>query len=131
METMTRLLHACTCGDADCSSSSCRKIKDAFLHAVGCEIRSTGGCIRCRNLWDLLMRHAAVCTMSYECPVPRCSELKELMEVQTPQKPAATVICPGAPKKDAATGDRPQFDAEVVGRGTRPVARVLAFNEAT
>jgi hypothetical protein len=76
--TMALLVHACACADPDCASTSCRKVRNLFNHAVGCALKVTGGCPLCKKMWCLLNLHARSCTAGSNCPVPRCPELKEL-----------------------------------------------------
>lgn len=80
--TMTLLVHACSCNNPACSSNSCRKVRQLFQHAVGCQLKVTGGCQMCKKMWCLLNLHAKSCTRA-DCPVPRCRELKELRRRQT------------------------------------------------
>ncbi|GFH07343.1 uncharacterized protein HaLaN_02130, partial [Haematococcus lacustris] len=80
--TMALLVHACSCNNVQCSSSSCRKVRALFQHAVGCHLKVTGGCQLCKKMWFLLNLHAKSCSRS-DCPVPRCRELKDLRRKQT------------------------------------------------
>jgi E1A/CREB-binding protein len=69
--TMELLKHACSCQDSNCSSSSCRKVRALFQHAVHCQLKVTGGCPHCKKMWCLLTLHAKSC-VEPNCPVPRC-----------------------------------------------------------
>ncbi len=79
--TMQLLVHACSCGNPECPSTSCRKVKQLFQHAVTCASKVTGGCTLCKKMWCLLNLHAKSCSRP-DCPVPRCRELKELRRRQ-------------------------------------------------
>ena len=46
--TMTLLVHASACDNAQCPSSNCNKVKALFKHAVGCQQKVQGGCHLCR-----------------------------------------------------------------------------------
>ncbi|KAJ9527555.1 hypothetical protein QJQ45_025823 [Haematococcus lacustris] len=81
-KTMALLVHACSCNNVQCSSSSCRKVRALFQHAVVCQLKVTGGCQMCKKMWFLLNLHAKSCNRS-DCPVPRCRELKDLRRKQT------------------------------------------------
>eukprot|EP00878_Enallax_costatus_P031506 GHUV01034456.1.p1 GENE.GHUV01034456.1~~GHUV01034456.1.p1 ORF type:complete len:308 (+),score=93.52 GHUV01034456.1:203-1126(+) len=81
-KTLALLVHACSCHNPQCSSTSCRKVRALFQHAVQCQQKVTGGCHLCKKMWCLLNLHAKSCTTS-DCPVPRCRELKELRRRQT------------------------------------------------
>lgn len=81
-KTMALLVHACSCQNPQCSSNSCRKVRQLFQHAVVCQLKVTGGCTMCKKMWCLLNLHAKSCTRP-DCPVPRCKELKELRRRQT------------------------------------------------
>eukprot|EP00879_Flechtneria_rotunda_P004691 GHRR01004955.1.p1 GENE.GHRR01004955.1~~GHRR01004955.1.p1 ORF type:complete len:1088 (+),score=359.45 GHRR01004955.1:402-3266(+) len=81
-KTLALLVHACSCHNPQCSSTSCRKVRALFQHAVQCQQKVTGGCPLCKKMWCLLNLHAKSCTVS-DCPVPRCRELKELRRRQT------------------------------------------------
>lgn len=69
--TMALLVHACSCGNQECPSTSCRKVKQLFQHAVNCVNKVTGGCALCKKMWCLLNLHAKSCSRP-DCPVPRC-----------------------------------------------------------
>jgi len=84
-KTMALLVHACSCNDLQCQSSSCRKVRQLFQHAVGCQQKVTGGCPLCKKMWFLLNLHAKSCTRT-DCPVPRCKEIKDLRRRQTARK---------------------------------------------
>lgn len=81
-KTLALLVHACSCHNPQCGSTSCRKVRALFQHAVQCTQKVTGGCHLCKKMWCLLNLHAKSCTTS-DCPVPRCRELKELRRRQT------------------------------------------------
>ena len=68
--TMALLVHACDCKNPNCSSSSCRKVRQLFQHAVQCQLKVTGGCQLCKKMWCLLNLHAKSCTNA-NCSVPR------------------------------------------------------------
>lgn len=85
--TMALLVHACSCSNSQCGSTSCRKVHQLFQHAVQCKQKVTGGCHLCKRMWGLLNLHAKSCNNS-NCPVPRCKELKELRRRQTARKEA-------------------------------------------
>ncbi len=70
-KTLALLVHACSCHNPQCSSTSCRKVRALFQHAVQCQQKVTGGCHLCKKMWCLLNLHAKSCTTS-DCPVPRC-----------------------------------------------------------
>ena len=69
--TMTLLVHACSCHSNSCDSTSCRKVRTLFQHAVACQRKVSGGCQQCRRMWGLLNLHAKHCTRS-DCAMPRC-----------------------------------------------------------
>jgi E1A/CREB-binding protein len=46
--TMSLLVHASGCQNAQCPSSNCNKVKALFSHAVSCTLKVTGGCMMCR-----------------------------------------------------------------------------------
>lgn len=46
--TMALLVHASACGDPNCASSNCLKVKQLFHHAVSCSLKVVGGCQLCR-----------------------------------------------------------------------------------
>ena len=46
--TMELLVHASGCGNPQCNSANCHKVKTLFQHAVSCERKLTGGCALCR-----------------------------------------------------------------------------------
>ena len=46
--TMALLVHASACGDPNCASSNCHKVKQLFHHAVSCSLKVIGGCQLCR-----------------------------------------------------------------------------------
>jgi E1A/CREB-binding protein len=79
--TLQLLVHACSCNNPQCGSSSCRKVRQLFQHAVQCQLKVTGGCQLCKKMWCLLNLHAKSCTAA-ECPVPRCRELRDLRRRQ-------------------------------------------------
>ncbi|GAB4815528.1 hypothetical protein N2152v2_002574 [Parachlorella kessleri] len=79
--TMWLLVHASGCADPHCTSSNCAKVKGLFNHALSCPKKIAGGCPYCRRMWALLQAHAKTCTAS-DCPVPRCSQLRELRRHQ-------------------------------------------------
>lgn len=70
-KTLALLVHACSCHNPQCGSTSCRKVRALFQHAVQCQLKVTGGCHLCKKMWCLLNLHAKSCTTS-DCPVPRC-----------------------------------------------------------
>jgi E1A/CREB-binding protein len=70
-KTLELLVHSCNCNNPSCSSSSCRRLRQLFAHAVSCEVKVTGGCTVCKKMWCLLNLHAKSCTSS-DCAVPRC-----------------------------------------------------------
>jgi E1A/CREB-binding protein len=70
-KTLTLLVHACSCHNPQCGSTSCRKVRALFQHVVQCTQKVTGGCHLCKKMWCLLNLHAKSCTTS-DCPVPRC-----------------------------------------------------------
>jgi hypothetical protein len=70
-KTLALLVHACSCHNPQCGSTSCRKVRALFQHAVQCTLKVTGGCHLCKKMWCLLNLHAKSCTTS-DCPVPRC-----------------------------------------------------------
>ena len=80
-KTMALLVHACSCNNPACPSSSCKKVRQLFQHAVQCTLKVTGGCQMCKKMWCLLNLHAKSCNRS-DCPVPRCRELKDLRRRQ-------------------------------------------------
>eukprot|EP00798_Chlamydomonas_sp_ICE-L_P008175 gene8175-1431_t len=80
--TMALLVHACSCNNPQCSSNSCRKIRQLFQHAVQCQLKALGGCQSCKKMWYLLNLHAKGCS-KHDCPIPQCHQLKELRRKQT------------------------------------------------
>ena len=46
--TMALLVHASGCGNAECPSTNCSKVKGLFHHAVSCPLKVAGGCQLCR-----------------------------------------------------------------------------------
>ncbi|XP_008782409.2 histone acetyltransferase HAC1-like isoform X2 [Phoenix dactylifera] len=70
------LVHASTCREPHCLYPSCYKIKLLFHHGRECKTRASGGCLPCKKIWYLLLKHARVCNKS-ECRVPRCKDLKD------------------------------------------------------
>ena len=72
------LVHASKCGNIDCPSNNCRKMKTLLMHGTICEKKAKGGCLDCRQIWTLLLFHARGCREpSGTCYVPKCEELKE------------------------------------------------------
>ena len=47
-------MHASACGDPNCPSSNCHKVKTLFIHGLNCQLKATGGCALCRRMWTLL-----------------------------------------------------------------------------
>eukprot|EP00798_Chlamydomonas_sp_ICE-L_P002381 gene2381-8689_t len=73
---MTALLHACNCSSSNCTSTSCKKLRQLFQHAMQCTVKVSNGCPMCKKMWYLLTLHAKGCTDN-DCRVPRCKEQKE------------------------------------------------------
>ncbi len=66
--TMLLLVHACSCTNPECTSTSCRKVQALFRHAVQCELKIQGNCATCKKMWCLLTLHAKSCTKN-DCQV--------------------------------------------------------------
>ena len=61
--TMALLVHASGCGNAECPSTNCSKVKGLFHHAVSCPLKVAGGCQLCRSA--PVPRSHAVCNTQY------------------------------------------------------------------
>mmetsp|Transcript_3745 Transcript_3745/g.10568 ORF Transcript_3745/g.10568 Transcript_3745/m.10568 type:complete len:1130 (-) Transcript_3745:1380-4769(-) len=79
--TMMLVVHACSCNNPQCQSTSCRKVRELFAHAMSCKLKVGGGCPHCKKVFCLLNLHAKSCTTP-NCHVPRCREFKELRRRQ-------------------------------------------------
>ncbi|KAJ8402202.1 hypothetical protein AAFF_G00370670 [Aldrovandia affinis] len=89
------LVHACQCRNANCSLTSCQKMKRVVLHTKGCKCKTNGGCPMCKQLIALCCYHAKHCQEN-KCPVPL------LPQHQAQAAPKATAA-PAAAGTDDAT----------------------------
>lgn len=94
-KTLQLLVHACSCHNPQCASTSCRKVRALFQHAVQCQQKVTGGCHLCKKMWCLLNLHAKSCTTS-DCPVPRCRWVTLLMAVVAHISAVESFCCSGS-----------------------------------
>ncbi|CAK8530151.1 unnamed protein product [Lathyrus sativus] len=62
-----------------CPNTSCRQLMRLFNHVKMCKTHIEGGCGHCRKIWSILVSHSMDCKSS-ECKIPKCSELKKLLE---------------------------------------------------
>uniref|UniRef100_A0A8C7Z5H9 histone acetyltransferase n=1 Tax=Oryzias sinensis TaxID=183150 RepID=A0A8C7Z5H9_9TELE len=75
------LVHACQCRNANCSLSSCQKMKRVVQHTKGCKRKTNGGCPVCKQLIALCCYHAKHCQEN-KCPVPFCLNIKQKLHQQ-------------------------------------------------
>uniref|UniRef100_A0A8C1ZEF4 histone acetyltransferase n=1 Tax=Cyprinus carpio TaxID=7962 RepID=A0A8C1ZEF4_CYPCA len=75
------LVHACQCRNANCSLSSCQKMKRVIQHTKGCKRKTNGGCPICKQLIALCCYHAKHCQEN-KCPVPFCLNIKQKLRQQ-------------------------------------------------
>ncbi|XP_016091855.1 histone acetyltransferase p300-like [Sinocyclocheilus grahami] len=75
------LVHACQCRNANCSLSSCQKMKRVIQHTKGCKRKTNGGCPICKQLIALCCYHAKHCQEN-KCPVPFCLNIKQKLKQQ-------------------------------------------------
>ncbi|RVE41867.1 hypothetical protein evm_013475 [Chilo suppressalis] len=73
------LVHACQCGDANCSLPSCQKMKRVVTHTGICKRKTQGDCPICKQLIALCCYHGKTCRRT-ACPVPFCSSIKEKLD---------------------------------------------------
>ncbi|CAL1390742.1 unnamed protein product [Linum trigynum] len=68
-----------------CPYKNCSVLKRLFSHATKCSTRSSGGCLLCRAVWNILRLHSLECSEP-NCRVPRCSDLKEYVALKKNQQ---------------------------------------------
>ncbi|XP_052197749.1 BTB/POZ and TAZ domain-containing protein 4-like [Diospyros lotus] len=60
-----------------CHYASCKALELLVRHFAGCKMRTPGGCIRCKRMWQLLELHSHLCADSDRCRVPLCRNFKQ------------------------------------------------------
>jgi len=66
------LNHTILCGNVECSSKNCGKMKELIHHYGSCEVDNCQLCRRINNLYTL---HNKSCPTGLDCPLSRCREL--------------------------------------------------------
>ncbi|KAJ0755175.1 putative chromatin remodeling & transcription regulator BTB-POZ family [Helianthus annuus] len=91
-EAMDCLEHICTEGcisvgphdmvprknKAPCNKfSTCQGLQLSIQHFANCKKRVNGGCVRCKQMWQLFKLHASICQLpDSACKVPLCRRFK-------------------------------------------------------
>lgn len=86
-EAMECLEHICTEGCTEvgpydvelrkerrpCSKfSTCHGLQLLIKHFATCNKRMSGGCLRCKRMWQLFRLHSSICQQTDSCKVPLC-----------------------------------------------------------
>ncbi|XP_061340654.1 BTB/POZ and TAZ domain-containing protein 2-like [Gastrolobium bilobum] len=94
-EAMECLEHICTEGCIDvgpydvevsgerkpCSRfSTCQGLQLLIRHFATCKRRMSGGCLRCKRMWQLFRLHSYICQQSDSCKVPLCRQIQLRMQ---------------------------------------------------
>lgn len=85
------LIHACSCRDANCRSTSCNRMKRVVTHAKFCKKKQQAqqqtqqNCTICKQLVALCCYHARSCTEA-KCLVPYCNNFKSKLQAQKLQQ---------------------------------------------
>ena len=79
------LVHACQCRDMTCKIESCIKMKRVIRHTRDCRLRNNGDCTICKQFVALCLFHASNCNEN-QCSVPLCSNIKQKLKKQRPNK---------------------------------------------
>ena len=72
---ITTFLHSKQCKIPDCKSDACKMMKRLVSHFQGCQIKISGKCYNCRQVFQILCYHAYHCEEK-NCPLPKCLTLK-------------------------------------------------------
>ncbi|RHZ27724.1 hypothetical protein DYB37_005801 [Aphanomyces astaci] len=97
-QLLVQLEHASLCKLSDaCTYTNCNRMRAMLKHGATCEARKVGPCQLCKRIVGLLSAHAKQCVKPIsECQVPRCTEIRRLVE-QSQQKQAAAAAAGGGP----------------------------------
>lgn len=55
-----------------CAYPACKSLEALARHFAGCKMRSSGGCIHCKRMWQILELHSRLCPTPDGCSVPLC-----------------------------------------------------------
>ncbi|ETW08045.1 hypothetical protein, variant [Aphanomyces invadans] len=90
-QLLVQLEHASLCKLSDaCTYTNCNRMRAMLKHGATCEARKVGPCQLCKRIVGLLSAHAKQCTKPInECQVPRCTEIRRLVEQQQQKQAAA------------------------------------------
>ncbi|KAJ0049092.1 hypothetical protein Pint_15601 [Pistacia integerrima] len=61
---------------------TCQGLQLLIRHFGTCKRRASGGCLRCKRMWQLLRLHSLMCDQSDSCRVPLCRQLKLRAQVE-------------------------------------------------
>ncbi|KAH9109238.1 hypothetical protein LEN26_001466 [Aphanomyces euteiches] len=83
-QLLVQLEHASLCKLSEaCTYTNCNRMRAMLKHGATCEARKVGPCQLCKRIVGLLSAHAKQCTKPIgECLVPRCTEIRRLVEQQ-------------------------------------------------
>jgi len=56
--------------------ATCQGLQFLIRHFATCKRRISGGCSRCKRMWQLLRLHSSICDQSDVCRVPLCRQFK-------------------------------------------------------
>ncbi|XP_027335316.1 BTB/POZ and TAZ domain-containing protein 2 isoform X2 [Abrus precatorius] len=94
-EAMECLEHICTEGCTDvgpydvevkgerrpCGKfATCQGLQVLIRHFATCERRMSGGCLRCKRMWQLFRLHSYICQQPDSCKVPLCRQFQLRMQ---------------------------------------------------
>ncbi|KAI4336257.1 hypothetical protein L6164_014803 [Bauhinia variegata] len=100
-EAMECLEHICTEGCTDvgpydvvprkarrpCGKfATCQGIQILIRHFATCNKRISGGCLRCKRMWQLFRLHSSICQHSDSCKVPLCRQFQMRLMQQDKKK---------------------------------------------
>ncbi|TKY73589.1 BTB/POZ and TAZ domain-containing protein 1 [Spatholobus suberectus] len=68
--------------------ATCQGLQVLIRHLATCKRRVSGGCLRCKRMWQLFRLHSSICLRQDSCKVPLCRQIQLKMEQENRKEDA-------------------------------------------